>query len=97
VPFQAFELFRQGRTIDEVMEQTGRVRSTVLAYLCDFIRRDRPASLSHWVTDEVYPEVAAAARRVGADRLKPIYIALGERISYDDIRVVLAHLDGSGR
>jgi hypothetical protein len=36
--------------------------------------------------------VAAAARQCGVERLKPIFIALGEQVSYDDIRLVLAHL-----
>jgi hypothetical protein len=33
-----------------------------------------------------------AARQVGTERLKPIYVHLNEQVSYDDIRLVLAHL-----
>ena len=36
--------------------------------------------------------VTAAARQVGVERLKPIFLALGEKVPYDDIRLVLAHL-----
>jgi ATP-dependent DNA helicase RecQ len=89
---QAFGLFRTGAVIEDVMHQTGRSRSTIVDHLCDYIREERPAVIRPWVDDTVYQRVAAAARQFGVDRLKPIFIALGEQISYDDIRLVLAHL-----
>jgi ATP-dependent DNA helicase RecQ len=88
----AFEQFGRGAAVAEVMHQTGRGRSTVMDYLCEFIRETRPASVEKWVSQEVYDRVVAAARQVGTQRLKPIFIALGEKVPYDDIRVVLAHL-----
>jgi ATP-dependent DNA helicase RecQ len=45
-----------------------------------------------WIQPDVYQRVAAAARQVGTERLKPIFIALGEQVPYDEIRVVVAHL-----
>jgi ATP-dependent DNA helicase RecQ len=90
--FAFFKLFREGAVLEDVMHQTGRARSTVVDYLCDFVREERPASLAPWVSMEVYQRVRAAARQVGTERLKPIYIALGEQVPYDDIRLVLAHL-----
>jgi ATP-dependent DNA helicase RecQ len=88
----AFDLFRGRTSLEEVIRQTGRGRSTVYEYLEDYIREERPASVAAWVTDEVYERVKLAARRVGTAYKKPIFIALGERVSYDDIRIVLAHL-----
>jgi ATP-dependent DNA helicase RecQ len=89
---QAFALFREGAVIEDVMHQTGRSRSTIVDYLCDYIREAKPAVIRTWVNDALYQQVAAEARRFGVDRLKPIFIALGERVPYDDIRLVLAHL-----
>jgi ATP-dependent DNA helicase RecQ len=91
-PALAFELFRQGAAIEDVMHQTQRARSTVSDYLCEFIRTERPQSIAAWVADDVYKRVEAAARRVGTDRLKPIFIALGEQVSYDAIRLVVTHV-----
>jgi ATP-dependent DNA helicase RecQ len=88
----AFTQFRQGAAVEDVMHQTNRGRSTVNDYLCDFIREEKPASVAPWVAEETYQRVAAAARQVGTERLKPIFLALGEKVSYDDIRLVLAHL-----
>jgi len=88
----AFALFRQGAGIDEVARQTGRERSTLFGYLEEFVREERPASVAPWVRDDLYQQIAAAAEKVGTERLKPIYLALAERASYDDIRIVRAHL-----
>jgi ATP-dependent DNA helicase RecQ len=91
----AFKLFRQASSIEDVMHWTGRTRSTVVEYLAGFIHQERPAALDTWVKKDIYAQVASAARRIGSDRLKPLYVALGEKVSYDDIRLVLAHLGRS--
>ncbi|HZT79806.1 MAG TPA: DNA helicase RecQ [Gemmataceae bacterium] len=88
----AFDLFRREAVVEDVMHQTGRARSTVVDYLAEFIREQRPGSVAAWVADDVYQQVAAAARKVGTAQLKPIYLALGEQVPYDDIRLVVAHL-----
>ena len=93
----AFALFRQGAVIEDVMHQTNRARATVIDYLCDYLREEQPASISAWVSEERYQKITAAARQVGTERLKPIFIALGEQVPYDDIRVVVTHLtSGAG-
>ncbi|MBL8793753.1 MAG: DNA helicase RecQ [Planctomycetia bacterium] len=92
---RAFELFRRGASIEQVAEQTEWTPKRVSGFLCDYIASARPASLAPWLPDDVVQRVTAAARRVGVERLKPIYVALGEQIPYDDIRLVLAHL-GAG-
>lgn len=88
----AFRLFRDGAVIDDVLHQTGKSRSTVTDYLCDFIRQTKPGKLTPWVDEALADRIARAARQVGGDRLKPIFLALDEKVPYDDIRLVLAHL-----
>jgi ATP-dependent DNA helicase RecQ len=92
---QAFEQFRQGAAIEDVMHQTGRARATICDYLTEYIREERPESIATWVPESVYQRVAMAARRVGTDRLKPIYIELREEVPYDQIRLVVTHLSAS--
>jgi ATP-dependent DNA helicase RecQ len=89
---QAFQLFRKDTVIEDVMHQTGKARSTVNDYLCQFIHEERPASIAPWVPKETYDRVAIVARQVGSERLKPIFLALEESVTYDEIRLVLAHL-----
>jgi ATP-dependent DNA helicase RecQ len=92
----AVDLFRRGATIEEVAQQTNRARSTTVQYLCDYLRADAPASVSHWVADDVYRQVADAAAKCGADRLRPIFDALEGKIGYDEIRIVVTHLTAAG-
>jgi len=89
---RAFDLFRQGAAIEDVMHQTNRSRATVFDYLCDFIREERGVSISAWVPEALCQRIIAAARQLGTERLKPIFIALGEQVPYDDIRAVVTHL-----
>jgi ATP-dependent DNA helicase RecQ len=89
---QAFELFRKGVPIEQVVAQIGRAQSTVTEYLCDFIREEGPQSVAPWVSEELYQRIAAVSRQFGTDKLKPLYVALGEKVPYDDIRIVLTHL-----
>jgi ATP-dependent DNA helicase RecQ len=88
----AFDLFRERAAIEDVMHQTQRTHSTIMDYLADFIRQEKVDDISAWVPQEMYGRVAAAARQAGTERLKPIFIALGEQVPYDVIRLVVAHL-----
>ncbi len=89
---RAWQLFRQHATIDAVMSHTGKARSTVIDYLANFIRCEKPRSIDRWLAADEYAVIAAAAKRVGLERLKPIFLALGEKVPYDRIRLVVAHL-----
>src|SRR5262245_2264901 len=83
-------LFRQGLSVEDVMRRTGLARSTVCEYLTGYVRQEKPASLEPWVGRETYLRVVEAARQVGVEQLKPIFVALGEKVPYDAIRLVVA-------
>lgn len=95
-PDRAFAALRRGASIDDLMREIGVARSTVMSYVNDFILRERPEHITRWVPDDLYQQVAQAARQVGSDRLKPIFLALGEKVSYDVIRLVVSHLQARG-
>jgi ATP-dependent DNA helicase RecQ len=88
-----FARFRDGAEVEDVMHQTGLTRSTINDYLAEYVRMERPKSVSLWVANDVYAKVAAAAKEHGTAKLKPVFLALGETVSYDLIRVVFSHLD----
>ncbi len=89
-----FALFRKEATIEEVMRLMNYQRSTVFGYLAEYVRHAKPAMIDAWVPRPRYQRVLAAARQVGIERLKPIYLALGEAVPYDEIRLVVAHMQG---
>ena len=90
--YVAFAQFREGAVVEDVMHQMSLSRTTIIDYLTLFIRHERPRSIAAWVADPLYQRIAAAARQVGTEKLKPIFLALGEQVPYDDIRLVVAHL-----
>ena len=84
-------LLQEGLTVEAVMERTGRARSTVVGELCEMIEdcRHQP-SLRLWMTEEIENSIRRAAAETGIERLKPIREIVGEAISYDEIRIVVA-------
>jgi ATP-dependent DNA helicase RecQ len=89
----AYRLFREQAAVEDVCHQTARARSTIMQYLCDYIREHQPKSIAVWVSAELYERIAEAARRIGTERLKPIHVELGETVGYDEIRLVVTHMD----
>ena len=88
---KAEELFAAGAAIDDVASEVGRAASTVVQYLAEWVRRERPASIEPWVAPELEEAVAAALTNSEDGRLKPIHAALEGRVPYDTIRLVAAH------
>jgi hypothetical protein len=93
---EAVRLLQQGATIEEVMEHTRRARSTVIGDLCELIEGGRaPSPLRTWVSEETEDQIRRAAEQAGIERLRPIKDIVGDAVSYDEIRIVVATLRGS--
>jgi len=90
---QAFDLFRQSALIEDVAKTCNVSHATALKFLCAYIKDEAPPSISCWVPDEVFEQVKIAAAALGKERLKPIYLALGEQVSYDHIRLALTYFE----
>jgi ATP-dependent DNA helicase RecQ len=88
----AFHLFHQGSVIEDVMHQTGRGRAAVVDYLCEFIQQQPGVAISSWLANDNYEKIAAVASQVGTERLKPIFVALDEKVPYDDIRIAVSFM-----
>ncbi|MBX3427643.1 MAG: DNA helicase RecQ [Pirellulales bacterium] len=86
----AFELFQQGLNVDAVAERLGRVRSTAVKYLLDFIQHEQLMDSSPWIDPQLAVRIETAAEEVGGERLKPIFEKLQGEVPYDEIRIVLA-------
>ncbi|MEX0715141.1 MAG: DNA helicase RecQ [Planctomycetaceae bacterium] len=86
----AFEMFAQGKSLEEVREATGRAESTVGDYLAAFIEQEGICDPGTWVEEEVFERIRQAAEQTGVERLKPIFEALEGTIDYGRIRVAIA-------
>jgi ATP-dependent DNA helicase RecQ len=89
---QAYDAFRRGAPIDDVMNLTGRARSTIVGYLADFIITEHPDTIDRWIGREQFEAITPVIARLGTERLKPIYDEFEGRIAYDTIRLVVAHV-----
>ncbi|TWT89304.1 DNA helicase RecQ [Neorhodopirellula pilleata] len=93
---QARELFRAGKSIDEVAQIMGRAESTTRGYLANYIADENITDASPWVDAEKIPLIEEAAGISEDQRLKPIFDALAENeaikvpVSYADIRIVMS-------
>jgi ATP-dependent DNA helicase RecQ len=88
---ESLRLLQQGSSIEEVMERTGRARSTIVNDLSELIEEGRyHPSLRLWMSEETETTIRSAIEQAGMDRLKPIREITGEEVSYDQIRIVLA-------
>jgi ATP-dependent DNA helicase RecQ len=89
----AFPHFREGKTVAEVARLLGKMESTACDYLCCFIHQERPDDVDPWIDRTTYDRIAAAARKHGTQRLKPVFLALNQEVPYDAIRIVLTYLN----
>ena len=89
---RAFEMFKRGDSINDVVVALTRARSTVAGYLTEFIERERIESPDKWVDAATVAKVEEAASRLGSDLLRPIFDDLGGVIDYEPIRIVLGCL-----
>ncbi|WP_020472176.1 DNA helicase RecQ [Zavarzinella formosa] len=89
----SFSLFREGSSLDDVIHQTKLTRTTISDHLADFIRLEKPKSIDEWVPPDVRKRVTNMAEELGTARLKPVYLALNEQVSYEMIRAVFAFMD----
>jgi ATP-dependent DNA helicase RecQ len=93
----AFDLFRQGFSVEQVAQRMNRAPSTVHGYLAEFIQYDKISDPSPWVDAATTQRVGQAARKVGTERLKPIFELLDGQVSYEQIRIVLLCMNQAGR
>ncbi len=87
VKSRAFELFRQGCSVDETAAQVCRAASTVASYLEEYIQQEKLTHPAPWVDDKTFLLILKAMDEVGAERLKPIFDLLNGEIPYDLIRI----------
>lgn len=87
---RCWELFREEVPLEEIAARTERALSTVSGYLEEWIEKNGIADPSPWVSAKDARKIEAALSLCGEDRLKPIFEALEGKLTYGQIRVVIA-------
>ena len=89
----AFELFAKGTSVEQVTTRTGRALGTTWGYLAEFIQNRRPEGLEPWINSKTYRSIADAVEDLGTGYLQPVFERLGGKVPYEQIRLVVAHLN----
>jgi ATP-dependent DNA helicase RecQ len=88
---ETLELLNQGRTFEEIAQLRGRKVSSVVVLVADLIEKGETPFRPDWVRPMDQQQILEAAARLGLDLLKPIKDAVSQEITYEDIRLVVAH------
>jgi ATP-dependent DNA helicase RecQ len=89
---ETLELLQQGLTFEQIAERRGRRVSTVVALISSLIEKGETEFKEEWMDPAHYQQIRETGARLGMDLLRPIKDALGEAVSYEEIRLVVAHL-----
>ena len=78
--------------MEEIAETRKRKLSSVIALVAEKIESSEVNLQPQWLAPEVFDEIVAACHQLGTDRLKPLKDVLRPEITYDQVRLVAAHL-----
>ncbi|MDR1679848.1 MAG: helix-turn-helix domain-containing protein [Prevotellaceae bacterium] len=88
----SFELYKQGKTITEIAAERGMIASTIEGHLAHFVSTGDLA-VSLFVGDEKLRRISDYFHTAGSRSLSPAREALGNDVSYTELRMVANHLD----
>jgi ATP-dependent DNA helicase RecQ len=87
---ETIRLLAEGRSFAEIALARGRQLTTVTNMVADLVERGRLPYRIEWVGEDAHKRIEEVVQRLGSQWLKPLREALGEEISYDQIRLVVA-------
>ncbi|HEY8324373.1 MAG TPA: DNA helicase RecQ [Ktedonobacterales bacterium] len=94
---QTLDLLRAGLSLEEIAQQRGLARTTLVGHLCDLMSAGERVDVARLIPAERLRRILAAFDQFGVTPLSPVKEALGEEVSYDDLRLARAALNGSIR
>ena len=94
---ETLRLLREGRSFDEIARLRARQVSTIMCTVASLIETGQVKLDPKWVSPDAQPLIEAACVGQGVERLKTIKDALPPYVSYEDIRLVVAHLRAENR
>jgi ATP-dependent DNA helicase RecQ len=86
------QLLTEGRTLEEIAQTRGRQFSSVINLIVGLMERGEVEFQASWVDAEKQAQIEKACALLGFERIKPLKEALPPEITYEEIRLVAAHL-----
>jgi len=92
---KTLQFYQQGLTVTQIAEKRGLTESTIISHLCELIELNQPVKIDDFVSSEKQKKIEDAFHKIGDKFLKPIRDYLGNNYSYDEIKLVKAHLSSA--
>ncbi|WP_093672538.1 DNA helicase RecQ [Tenacibaculum sp. MAR_2009_124] len=90
---ETYKLYKDGLTIEEIAESRNLKSTTIFSHLSKLYLEGKDISLDKFITPDILKEIANAKKVLkGEVALKPYFEFLGEKISYEHIRIGLTIL-----
>jgi ATP-dependent DNA helicase RecQ len=89
---ETIRLLAQGKSLEEIAKLRDRQLGSVTSLIAELIEDGRLDFQSSWIEQSKLPKIEEACARLGLERLKPLKDALPEEVTFDEIRLVVAHL-----
>ncbi|MGA3196089.1 MAG: RecQ family ATP-dependent DNA helicase, partial [Terriglobales bacterium] len=94
---QTLRLLNEGRSFEEIARFRARQISTIVCTVANLIETGQVKLDPKWISPDAQPLIEAACLKQGVERLKDIKDAVPPYISFNDIRLVVAHLRAENR
>ncbi len=86
---ETFQLFKQGKSIEEIAQIRGMAKTTIEGHLSTFVAKGT-LDVKEFVSAEKIETIIASAKELDTFNLDPIKQSLGEEYSYGEIRMAIA-------
>ena len=94
---QTLHLLQEGHTLDEIARIRARQISTVVCTVASLVETGQVKLNPKWISPDAQPLIEEACLAHGVERLRDIKDALPPYVSFEDIRLVVAHLRAEHR
>ncbi|MAO63371.1 MAG: DNA helicase RecQ [Balneola sp.] len=100
-PFEVGQMFQKGKTVSEIASEIGVKEGTVVGYLSKFVKAGHSVPSDNileasGLSDEEMSKVHKAFDEHGHELLRPVFDALKEEVSYDELRVIQLYMRVKG-
>jgi uncharacterized protein YpbB len=87
----------EGHGFEEIARMRARQVSTIVCTVANLIETGQVKLNPKWISPDAQPLIEAACLTQGIERLRDIKEALPPYVSFEDIRLVVAHLRAENR
>jgi ATP-dependent DNA helicase RecQ len=94
---QTLRLLNEGRSFEEIARIRVRQLSTVVCTVASLVESGQIKLDEKWISPDAQPLIEAACLKQGVERLRDIKDAVPPYVSFEDIRLVVAHLRAENR